>query len=121
MIAGLENGNDGEAFLIDDERNKNKCFLPPKRGDRDGIPVVCALSAHVGVRESGVRPSNPRGSEVRNQDQGRHGGEGSADRSLAAAKTKAAFRRTAAGAVAIGRAIVRDPRIFLFDETLVEP
>ena len=84
---------------------------------RHGVPVLCALPAHEGLRQHGLRH------EARRRPGGRHPGSGrEAAKLLQIDHLLDRLPKQLSGGqrqrVAIGRAIVRDPRVFLFDEPL---
>ena len=67
MIAGLEEISKGSIYI--DDRKVKRCPAEGPR-HRDGLPKLCALSAHDGLQEHGVRPAIAELPERRNREAG---------------------------------------------------
>ena len=115
MVAGLEAITSGD-ILIDDTRGQRPAADGPRH--RHGVPELRALSAHERVRQHGVRPED---AQIRQAP--RSSGASSAPPTiLGIGELLERKPRQLSGGqrqrVALGRAIVRDPKVFLFDEPL---
>ena len=78
-----------------------------------------ALYPHAdGLREHGVRPQDRQSPRGRDQGARRQGGGDPRARAVPASGSRASSRAGSAQRVAMGRAIVRQPKVFLFDEPL---
>ena len=115
MVAGLEEITDGRDL---DRRHDRQRPRPAPARRRDGLPELRALPAHDRVRQHRLRPAGA-------QDRRRPRSAG-ASRARAAALGLSELlerkpRQLSGGQrqrVAMGRAIVREPSVFLMDEPL---
>ena len=115
MIAGLESITGGQ---ISDRRQDRQRSAAERSRHRDGVPELCALSADDGRAEHGLCAGNAQGSskpEIKKK----------VDQAAAILGLQPLLERKPAQLsggqrqrVAMGRAIVRDPKVFLFDEPL---
>ncbi len=112
-ICGLESITSGTLEI--DHQVVNE--VPPRSAASHGVPVLCALSAHERLREHRLRAREPGPAPRRDQAEGREGGGDAAAHALSGPPPQGLVRRPAP-AVAIGRAIVRGAKVFLFDEPL---
>ena len=115
MIAGLENITAGEIRIGERVRQR-----PAAEGARrrHGVPELRALSAHDGRRQHGLLAQAARRAQAGDR---RARGERAAE-ILGLTPLLERYPRQLSGGqrqrVAMGRAIVRDPQVFLFDEPL---
>ena len=112
MIAGLEDITDGDIMIGGDVVND----VPPKDRDIAMVFQNYALYPHMTVRQHGVRAPPEAFSESRDQTRIDEAARCSTSR-LIDRKPKQ-FSGGQRQRVAMGRAIVRDPAVFLFDEPL---
>src|SRR5579859_4077436 len=82
-------------------------------GHRDGVPELCALSPYDRGAEPGIRPPAAQDAEGGDHPPGYRSGPDARHRPVPQAQARRALQR-----VAMGRAIVREPRAFLMDEPL---
>ena len=115
MIAGLESITGGEIGI--DDRVVNA--VPRQRArHRHGVPELRALSAYEGLRQHGLQPEAARRRrQARSASASREAAE-----ILGLTPLLDRYPRQLSGGqrqrVAMGRAIVREPQVFLFDEPL---
>ena len=116
MIAGLEAISVGRAG---DRRPRRQRRAGQGPRHRDGVPVLRALSAHDGARQPRLRPAPAR---HRQAPRSTRRVAGRSPRSWASTLLLERKPYALSGGqrqrVALGRAIVRDPKVFLFDEPL---
>ena len=115
MTAGLEKVTRGD-ILFSGERIND---LPSSRSrHRDGLPILCPVSADDGVRQHRLQSAGAQGAEVGH----RTARAGSGRSILDLAPYLDRYPRALSGGqrqrVAMGRALVRHPKVFLFDEPL---
>ena len=114
MIAGLESVTGGQVAIGDKVVNQPAAR---RTRHRHGVPELCALSAQDGGAEHGLRPETQahRSREIEER-------VGKAADILGLKPYLHRYPRQLSGGqrqrVAMGRAIVRDPQVFLFDEPL---
>ena len=116
MLAGLEDITGGDN--LDRRQCRQRHGVEGPR-HRDGVPELRALPAHDRPRQHGLLPQAPQGVSRRRHRRARRAG---ASKILNLDPYLARFPRELSGGqrqrVAMGRAIVRDPKVFLFDEPL---
>ena len=114
MIAGLEFDLVRHGF---DRRARRQPGAGQGSRHRHGVPILCALSAHEREGQPGVRPQAPSvdRAEIERRVANVAGILGLAE--LLGRKPHA-LSGGQRQRVALGRAIVRDPKVFLFDEPL---
>ena len=114
LVAGLERPTAGR---VRGRRSRRDQSRPVGTRHRHGVPELCALSAHERVRQHGVRAAHPRpfARDIRQRVDEAAGLLG------LDALLERKPRQLSGGQrqrVAMGRAIVRHPKLFLFDEPL---
>ena len=115
MIAGLESVTAGKLSIGDRVVND-----VPAEGarHRDGVPELRALSAHDRVREHGLRAEAPENAEAGDRPTRARGGRASWHSNPMLDRKPRQLSGGQRQRVALGRAIVRQPQVFLFDEPL---
>ena len=115
MIAGLETISDGE---ISHRRPRGQRRHAQGPRHRHGVPVLRALPAQDRRREHGLRAQDQGRAQVRDQGQGRPRPPSILDLGHLLDRYPKQLSGGQRQRVAMGRAIVRDPQVFLFDEPL---
>ena len=115
MIAGLEPITSGTVAI--DGRVGQPCAGQGPR-HRHGVPVLRALSAHDRPRQSRLRPAPARACRGDEIDRRVRGVAEKLGLTPFLARKPHALSGGQRQRVALGRAIVRDPKVFLFDEPL---
>ena len=114
MLAGLEDISTGD-LVIDDTRGQRRRAAEARH--RDGLPELRALSAPERVRQHGLRAEDPEALEGRDPRAVREIAGVIGLEELLERKPKA-LSGGQRQRVAMGRAIVRKPKVFLMDEPL---
>ena len=115
MIAGLEPITSGTVSI--DGRVVN---AGPGQGSRHrhGVPVLRALSAHERLQQPRLRPAPPRRAAPRRSSGACTGAAAKLGLAPYLERKPHALSGGQRQRVALGRAIVREPKVFLFDEPL---
>ena len=115
MVAGLEEITSGEISIGDRVVND----LPPKDRDIAMVFQNYALYPHMErVRQHGLRPEDAEVPEGRDRQAGAGRRRDPGHRGAAQAQARGSSRAASGSAWRSGRAIVRHPQVFLFDEPL---
>ena len=115
MIAGLEEISEGELYIGDKLVND---VAPEGSRYRDGVPELRPVSAHDRIRQHGVRSEAAQDSQGRDRNAAYDEAAKILDIEHLLNRKPKALSGGQRQRVALGRAIVREPKVFLMDEPL---